>query len=87
MSLSFHHPDRKSLGVVQEMVGRAVAEDLFDPRDPLPSHGDGIVMPASGLFEDISGNIVIMTITSPPRGSCRTQTVQRLARLLQDRTL
>jgi hypothetical protein len=58
--ISFHHPDRKALCLSQYLIGHTAAKDPFDPGCSMPPYNDGFVMSTSGLFQNISGNIVLM---------------------------
>src|SRR5512140_826769 len=66
------------------MISHAAAEDLFDPGRSLPPHDDGFVMSAACLFENISGDIVFMTILHRHVAHVEPGLCQRLAGLLQD---
>src|SRR3977135_2823842 len=84
LPISFHYPDRKALCIAQYLIGHAAAEDPFDPGRPMPPHYDGFVMSASRLFENISGNIVLMAELQRHVARVESGLCQRIARLPQD---
>ena len=53
----------------------------------MPPHNDGSMMPALRLFENISGNIVLMAILHLNMAHVEPGLCQCLARLLQDMAL
>ena len=87
LPISFHHPDRKALCVAQYLIGHAAAEDPFDPGRPMPPHYDGFVMSAARLFENISGNIVLMAELHRHVARVESGLCHRLARFPQDMAL
>src|SRR4030095_986995 len=84
---SFHHPDRKALGVAQDLIGHPAAEEAFDARGPMPSHDDRVMVSAFSFFENVACNIFFMTDAQRDPASLDARLRQGLTGFDENRTL
>jgi hypothetical protein len=59
------------LGILKQRIGHAAAEEAFDAGRPMTSDDDRVVVPASRLLENVSGDILL--VSDPQRHPARVK--------------